>query len=115
MLYRGVELTLYLDGLGTCPDDMDKIKLTIDPMPSVDAGNTQTVCENDNLMVNAKVNDASSVKWFTRGDGKFNNANKANIVYTPGAGDLAAGGSRVVVEASSYCGTVYDSVNFDVQ
>ncbi|WP_339611906.1 HYR domain-containing protein [uncultured Xanthomarina sp.] len=77
---------------GVCNSVSDSMLVTINPQPTVDVGNNQTVCSTSTgITMNAVLGGgASSAIWSTSGDGVFNN-NNTNAVYSFGANDMANG------------------------
>ncbi len=77
---------------GVCNPVSDSMLVTINPQPTVNVGNNQTVCSTStSITMNAVLGGgASSATWSTSGDGGFNN-NNTNAVYTFGTNDIANG------------------------
>ncbi|WP_229791267.1 HYR domain-containing protein [Winogradskyella epiphytica] len=77
---------------GVCNPVSDSMLVTINPQPTVNVGNNQTVCSTStSITMNAVLGGgASSATWSTSGDGSFNN-NNTNAVYTFGTNDIANG------------------------
>jgi len=95
-----VTLTLTASGIGTCTDQTDNFVLTIIPAPITDAGSDATICETEtHTLSDASVLNNSDILWSTAGDGTFDAANIQNPVYTPGAGDIAAGAVVLTITA----------------
>lgn len=62
------------------------------PTPGqVSAGNDQNVCETGTVQLMGTANGTTGWTWTTSGDGTFDDNTILNPVYTPGAGDIAAG------------------------
>ncbi len=79
------------DAAGPCLPVSATVVITVDQLPTVNAGANQTICSNQTAGMNATIGGAaSSGTWSTAGDGSFS-SNATNAVYTPGAADLAAG------------------------
>ncbi len=91
----GGTVLLVIKGYGSaaCPVavDEDTLALTIDPQPLVDAGLSDTLCQNGTAPLNATAQHYSSVQWSTRGDGTFDNMQTLTPVYTPGDQDILTG------------------------
>ncbi len=88
-----VTLTLTAIGNGVCGNSsVNKMFVTINPAPTVNAGNNITVCANNPAAsLNGSVTIATGVTW-TGGTGTFNpNANTLNATYTPSASEISAG------------------------
>lgn len=87
-----VTLTITAYPFGPCtPPVTDQVLITFDPVPTVAAGSDQTICSTSTVSLNATVAHASTMLWSTSGDGTFVPNNAAASIYTPGAGDIAAG------------------------
>jgi len=69
------------------------------PMPTANAGNDTVSCEQFPVFVHGSATNYSSVLWTTTGDGSFSMATMLNAIYTPGSGDIAAGGVDLVLSA----------------
>jgi hypothetical protein len=100
-----VTLTLSADGNAPCPPATSNLIVTIQPNPSVDAGPDQTACEGATVNLSATVLNAGTSTWTTSGDGMFDDANAANVFYSPGAADIAAGTVTltITVDATAPC------------
>jgi gliding motility-associated-like protein len=87
-----VTLTLTAYGIGECPDAEDNMILTIYPAPTVFAGEDATVCGDQMYdLDDATASNYETIRWFTSGDGHFNNATVLNTKYTPGESDIVRG------------------------
>ncbi|MGC1240179.1 MAG: gliding motility-associated C-terminal domain-containing protein, partial [Chryseosolibacter sp.] len=80
------------DGAGPCVAVSDNVVITINALPTVNAGADQTICGNATVTLNgARGGSASSASW-SGGTGSFApDANTLNAVYTPSAAEVAAG------------------------
>lgn len=79
----------------------------VQPKPAVKVNSPATICESDSLVISGTtVDNSSSVKWLTTGDGYFTDATLLNPVYHPGSNDLMNSGVilRVVAGGVSPCG-----------
>ncbi|MCX7549959.1 HYR domain-containing protein, partial [Xanthomarina sp. F2636L] len=76
---------------GICNPVSDSMLVTINPQPTVDVGNNQSVCSTStSITMNAILSVGATATWTTNGDGGFNN-NNTNAVYTFGTNDIANG------------------------
>lgn len=68
-----VELTLTSAAVASCPSFNDKVRFTITPSPTINAGADQTVCADvDSVVLNAVINGvAQGVEWSSTGTGVF--------------------------------------------
>jgi hypothetical protein len=65
--------------------------LTIQQLPTADAGSDFTICEDDTHQLSGQADRYSSLLWTTSGAGTFSNENILNPIYTPGAADIVNG------------------------
>ena len=86
-------LTLTVAGSLTCSSSSssDYLLLTIDPLPTVNAGSDASVCVNSPALLNGSAVNSSSVQWTTSGDGVFSNPASVAPQYFPGISDKAMG------------------------
>lgn len=102
-----VELTLTTnDPAGSCPPAIDKVKIFINPVATVNAGVDQTVCANDpNVALAGIVGGGATSGTWSGGAGTFNpNANTLNAVYTPSAAEIAAGSVELTLTTNDPAG-----------
>lgn len=87
-----VTLTLTTTGNGACAPESDDMTITFTDAPTADAGPDQTVCANNpDVQLAGSVTVASGGIW-SGGNGTYNpNASDLNAIYTPSAGEIAAG------------------------
>ncbi len=94
--YNGtITLTLTAQGLDQCAEASDNVTITFNDQPIANAGPDQTICivtGNETVqLAGSTQGDVSSITW-SGGNGSFApNANDLNAVYTPTAGEIAAG------------------------
>jgi len=87
-----VNLTMTLQGAPPCNTvSSDFMVLTIQRLPVANAGADAVACGSTYQLINASALNYSSVNWITSGTGFFSNSALVNPVYTPSAGDIAAG------------------------
>jgi PKD repeat protein len=86
-----ITLTLTSHGNVPCGNATDQMNLTIDPLPTSNAGANSSICANGTYTLNGTATNASSVHWTGTGTGFFSNANILTPVYTPSPADIAAG------------------------
>ena len=95
-----------------------QVTLTITRLPIIDAGNTDQVCLNKTLQLNASASYANNFSWSTSGTGLFNNKFILNPIYTPSAADYSAGQFTLTLTGylSGSCGqyTVSDILPVEV-
>jgi hypothetical protein len=87
--------------------------LTVNPLPTVDAGPNQTICSTDTATMNATIGgSASTGVWTSSSGGSFSN-NSTTAIYTPNATDISNGSvtlTYTTTNATSPCGNVNDSM-----
>jgi len=85
-------VSLTLTASGICPSASDLMNLTIDPLPTANAGTDATICESTTHTLSGSMGGgASSITWTTSGTGTFDNASLLAATYTPSGADASAG------------------------
>src|SRR5690606_31157043 len=81
------------DPAGPCPAVSDFMVLTINPLPTVDAGPDEAICSSENTVTLAGTigGGATSATWSSSGTGSFDNPSSLNATYSPSEADKAAG------------------------
>ncbi|MFZ4707843.1 MAG: T9SS type A sorting domain-containing protein, partial [Bacteroidales bacterium] len=86
------ELCLTAEAIDPCTiDATDCVIITIDGLPTVNAGDDATICATGIYSTNPIVENSTQVFWFTNGDGNFDDETALVTDYHPGLGDLAIG------------------------
>ncbi|MCX7863392.1 MAG: gliding motility-associated C-terminal domain-containing protein [Bacteroidales bacterium] len=104
------------DGNGPCTIVKDSIYVQINKKATVTAGNNLTICEGEQVPLNAVIGGtATSVQWTTTGTGTFTNANVPTTAYIPSAADIANGSVQLIVatndpDGSGPCGQAKDTI-----
>lgn len=97
----------------------DNMLLTIQPLPTVDAGPSFSVCQNEQIYVsNASAENYGTLTWYSNGTGYFIDNNLVNPTYVMSQADIANGMVRLTLDAESIspCGsTVSDYVDVAIQ
>ena len=112
-----VILTLTVNGISVGETMVDNITLTINPKPTVFAGNDAGICLNDEFTVMAaSATNVSSLIWTTTGDGSFSDPSALMPVYTPGNSDKTNGSVMLLLKANSIggCDPAVDTVNLAI-
>jgi len=112
------EITYYnrkaISDLGFGTAYSDTITITIIPAPVADAGPDTLLCyDTPYYNIDADTTNAVSVTWSTDGgDGSFDDVNRIDATYTPGANDLLVGYVDLVLTAqgNAPCINVTDTV-----
>ncbi len=89
-----------------CSFASDNLIVTINQLPTVNAGTDITVCEtNTTVSLKGSVGGtASSGKWSTLGTGTFNNVNIINPIYTPSTVDKNRGFVDLILNTNDPAG-----------
>jgi gliding motility-associated-like protein len=101
-----------------CAAGSDTLVVGYHVPPVVSAGADVLLCNGlEPVQLNASVQNAGSLQWFTTGTGSFSPANDvANAVYTPTANDSIAGGVYLILTGfgTGTCGNRSDSLFIDI-
>lgn len=92
----GSIVTLTLTGYGAsgsvCAPSFAEVSITVDRVPTADAGSDQSICNNDIVALSGSITDGTGTGiWSTSGDGVFDNNLSLTPVYTPGTNDRSTG------------------------
>ena len=102
------------DPSGPCNAATDAIVLTINPLPTANAGPDATICSSSHYTATASIGGStSSISWSTSGTGTFNNPNIPTTTYTPSAADISAGSVFLIITTNDPigpCNAVKDSM-----
>jgi len=113
-----VVLTLETSGAGACNPSSDQVIVTITPAPTVDAGDDQTICANNNIVnLNGSVTIASGGTWSSSGSGTFSpSVTSLTTSYNPSAADVAAGSVSLTLTSTGNgnCAVVNDVIQFTI-
>jgi hypothetical protein len=117
----GVTLTLTCTpAVGPCPPASDAVRITVNPVATVNAGVNQLVCAGSPVAQLAGVvgGGASGGTW-SGGAGTFApGPSTLNATYTPTAGEIAAGGVTLTLttnDPAGPCPAASDDVRIDIQ
>jgi len=103
-----LNLTLTAYAIIPCGTDaVDDMILTIQELPTVNAGEDETICEDISCSLSGSANNYQSVLWTTSGDGSFDDASLLSATYTPGTNDISNGSLNLTLTAYAIipCGT----------
>jgi hypothetical protein len=95
-------VTLSITGSGgSCTDKTATVLITINPIPSINAGLDQTSCGN-NVTLNAAVSGGASLMWSTtNGSGSFATPTSPNSAYVPSQADITNGSVTLTATATT--------------
>lgn len=107
-----VILTLTAVPFDTCISGLtytSQLLLTIDPLPTVNAGSDLSICDFDNATLNGSATNYTSILWSTDGDGSFNDVFILNPIYYPGIVDVNSGIAKLTLTntGANSCGGSY--------
>lgn len=95
-----VEITMHIESNTGCQATLnDTMILNIIATPYAFAGNNDTICSDENIILNGDVANESSFLWSTLGDGTFNSTTILSPIYTLGEEDLLNGDVRLKLTA----------------
>ncbi|MFZ4798774.1 MAG: beta strand repeat-containing protein, partial [Bacteroidia bacterium] len=94
------------DPYGPCNAAKDSMMITINSLPTVNAGFDKSVCVNTTSvnLLGSFGGSASSITWSTLGNGTFNNTSLTNAIYTPSSNDTSAGFVKLVLTTNNPAG-----------
>jgi len=111
-----VNIILTSTGNGNCAAENSSMELTFTSAPSVEAGITDTFCENNSdIILDGSFADAGGIQW-SGGLGTFvPDAQSVNAVYSPSQGELDAGSVTLTLSSTDNGGCVAstDDVEFN--
>ncbi len=90
----------------------DSLVLGVDTLPTVVAGPDTIICIGQSLQLNGFASAYDSVKWFTDGDGIFDDVMSLAPVYTPGNNDTTNKQVEITLAAfGTYCDSTASSLD----
>ena len=97
-----VILTLNATSIAPCTTTAsDGMLLTLQAVPTADAGLNSSVCQGNSFTVSAaSATNFGILLWTSSGTGTFANANTLTPTYTPSAGDIAGGSVTLTLTAN---------------
>ena len=112
-------LTLTAYAISPCsPDVTDDMVITIQALPTSDAGTNATICEDATHTLSGTATNQQSILWTSSGDGTFDNDASLTATYTPGVNDKSSGSSVLTLTALAItpCGTnATDDITLTIQ
>jgi hypothetical protein len=114
---------LLIEGFdGTCPDvESARVQLTVNAIPTVDAGENQTICSDGTATLSGVVGGSASEVLWTKpsgADGTFSpNDTTLGATYNPGSNDIANGSVELTLtttNAANPCTNVDDKVTITI-
>jgi len=114
ILIGSAALILNSTNNGPCPAQTDTVEITINPLPTVDAGSDDFVCSSTgSISLNGSVENAESIEWSSEGDGIFLPSDEElDADYIFGNVDVANGTVDLILtaEALAGCEAISDTV-----
>jgi len=101
-------LTLSSTAILPCSNDAsDDMVLSIQLLPTANAGSDANICENTTYTLSGSATNYASVLWTSSGDGSFDDASLLNATYTPGFNDINNGSATLTLTADAIapCGS----------
>jgi len=108
----GDSVFLTLVAYGNCGYDSDFMVLTINGLPTTDAGMDADICIGQTYSTNGTATNYSSVLWTRSGDGIFMNSTSLNAIYIPGPNDRITGTVTLTLNVTGIapCGNTTDDM-----
>lgn len=79
----------------------DEVNVMVNPMPFVNAGPDQTICEGSTVTLNGSASGAATTYTWNSGSGTYNPDNTTlNSVYTPSSFEIATGSIELTLTAN---------------
>ena len=110
-----LNLTLTTIGNGNCVPVSDNVLISFTASPTANAGMDGVLCANNaSIQLNGTVTVANGGAWSGAGGTFTPSANALNAVYTPSAGELAAGQVTLTLTTTGNngCAAVSDEVSY---
>jgi hypothetical protein len=60
------------------------VTVTVDPLPTANAGSDQTICQGSTVTLTGSVGGSATTGSWSGGTGSFSNPNNLTTTYTPG-------------------------------
>ena len=79
----------------------DCLTVFIQQSPNVDAGEDQTILENENVTLSGSATAYSNILWSSSGDGTFSDPTALVPDYIPGSADISNGNVTLCIEAGA--------------
>ena len=94
----------------------DELIVRILDYPVLNAGNDTIIVSGDSLFLNNSfAANYDSIRWFTSGDGTFNNSSLENPVYFHGVNDSANASFSLYLRIYSPCAIEEDTINVSIE
>lgn len=113
-----VFLVIEANGGTGCDPVYDTVMLSVVPLPVVNAGNNERVCEDGTVQLSgASVDESPGFSWTVAGDGSLSDPAVLDPVFTPGANDIKNGTVRLELTArgNSVCPSVSGDIIIEIQ
>jgi hypothetical protein len=110
-------LTLTTNDPASCGTDIDNITITINPLPTADAGTDQAICAGSTATLAGSVGGGATMGTWSGGTGTYlPDATTLNAVYTPSAAEVNAGTAILIMTSNDplSCGADIDSITITI-
>ncbi|MCX6244304.1 MAG: Ig-like domain-containing protein, partial [Bacteroidetes bacterium] len=104
-------------GNGVCEPNQDEVFIHVYTPSIANAGPDATICEGSTYVLSGSTaSNFTSLVWATTGTGSFSDYTLLHPVYTPSAGDIAAGNVRLYLTAFSHapCAASVDTMKLTI-
>jgi len=96
-----VLLTIRAYPVSPCTEVLQQnVQIELTSNASADAGNNQTICESNTVLLSGTAGNFANVLWTTNGDGQFTNAQQLTATYSPGTTDIDQGEVTLTITAA---------------
>ncbi|WP_163517052.1 HYR domain-containing protein [Gelidibacter japonicus] len=98
---------------GVCPGVSDSMIVTINPVPTVNAGVDQIICSDSTITLNGSIGGGAISATWSASSGTFSDPNSLTSSYTPG---ITSGTVTLTLTANNPqgCGPVIDEVIYTI-
>lgn len=112
-------LVSVVDNIGCVATLSGSVLITVDPLPTIDAGSNEEVCAGSTFDLSTSGTlpngtNYSSLQWSASGDGSFNNNTLLTPIYTPGPTDIINGSTILTLQANSNCAPITDGMTLTI-
>lgn len=107
------------DPAGVCTAVSDQVTIIINQLPTVSAGQNQTICSNNAAALSGTIGGSASSATWSGGTGTFSpGANALNAIYTPGLAERNGGTVTLTLttnDPEGPCGRASSSVTITIR
>jgi len=110
LVFRGISNS-------SCADELDTMKLHIERLPVVNAGDDSWICEGESFVLSeATLQHSGIIEWSTNGSGTFEDITALQAVYTPSVSDVLNGTVVLTLSVTNdgECGVVSNEMVLNI-